>query len=105
MGTRIDAYYHQFAPISVAVAGLFEQFPLGGDEWGGVFLFADTGAKFVSRDTQSMTVLAYKYEFLLFGDCDHIDPFWIFEYIIFRNPVSVRQFHFLPAHGEPRLAG
>ena len=90
MGARIDAYYHQFAPISVAVTGFLEQFPLGGDEWGGVFLFADTGAKFVSRNTQAMTVLAYKYEFLLFGDCDHVDPFWIFEYIIFGDSVPIR---------------
>ena len=90
MGARIDTYYHQFAPISVAVTGFLEQFPLGGDEWGGVFLFADPGAKFLSRNTQAMTVLAYKYEFLLFGDCDHVDPFRIFEYIIFGDSVPIR---------------
>jgi hypothetical protein len=105
VGARIDAYYHQFAPIPVAVAGLFEQFPLGGDEWGSVFFFADTGAKFVGRDTQAMTVLSYKYEFLLFGDCDHVDPFRILVNIIFGNFVPVRQFHFFPAYGKPRLAG
>ena len=105
VGTWIDAYYHQLTPIPVAVSGLFEQFPPGGDEWGSVFFFTDTGAKFISCDAQTMTVLAYKYKFLFFGDCDYVDPFRIFEYIIFGNPDSVLQFHHFTAYGKPRSVG
>mgnify|MGYP006910457442 CR=1 FL=1 len=102
MGTRVGGDLHVFLPRTVAVAGFFKQLPLCGNQRRSIFFLTYAGTKFIGCLLQAMSVLADKNELPVARDGDGIYPIGIFQYVIGRDMITVRQDYMVFAYGEPR---